>query len=195
MRIIAGIYAGRKLATPSGKDAVRPTSGRTKEAIFNILSHGAFAQEGGNALRGARVADLCCGFGALGLEALSRGASFASFVDSDPAGLRIVQRNAAALEIPAKTAEFLCCDCRFLPKAREPFGLVFLDPPYRLGVAAEAVPGLAKSGWAKEGTVLVMECDKRDRWDAEQDGWDVYTERAYGKTKVYVATYRGAARG
>src|SRR5881392_796168 len=123
MRVIAGEYGGRRLQTPAGLDT-RPTSDRVREALFSIL---------GERVADARVLDLFAGSGALGLEALSRGAAEATFVDSAPAAIRALRENLAAL---AAEAELRREDAlRFLDgaaRARRHYDLVFLDPPYRL---------------------------------------------------------------
>ena len=128
MRVIAGRFGGRRLSAPRGA-RTRPTADRVREALFSVLGD----------LEGARVLDLFAGSGALGLEALSRGAAAATFVDSAPAALRALRDNLSALEIGAEAAEVRRADARaFLRSARKAgrqYDLVFLDPPYRRAAA------------------------------------------------------------
>ena len=128
MRVIAGRFGGRRLSAPRGA-RTRPTSDRVREALFSVLGD----------LEGARVLDLFAGSGALGIEALSRGAAQATFVDSAPVALRALRDNLTALEIGAEAAEVRRADARgFLRSARNTgreYDLVFLDPPYRRAAA------------------------------------------------------------
>ena len=191
MRVIAGKYAGRKLETKTKKDGVRPTTGKTKEALFNILSHAAFDEESENALLGARVADICCGFGALGIEALSRGAAYASFVDVSSENLHSARYNVD--KVGAKSdADFMRADFASLPVAGKPYDVIFLDPPYHSELQ-RYLPDLIRKNWIVQGGVVAIECDKTEDWEDYLSGWEIYANRLYGKTKLYVAIYRGEA--
>lgn len=192
MYVISGIYSGRKLVSKDDKD-LRPTSGRTKEAVFNMLTHGDFSFEGGHALSGARVADICCGCGALGIEALSRGAAHVTFLDSSRVHLDTAARNIASLNDENVSADFVTGDCRTPPPARAPYQVIFLDPPYGKDMHNPALKALARSGWAADGTIAVIETDKKDE-PAPEAPWHIVKERVYGKSRITIAVF-GAAHG
>ena len=174
MRVIAGRYRGRRLQAPPG-DATRPTSDRVREALFSVL---------GARVQGARVLDLFAGSGALGIEALSRGAAEATFVDSAPAAIRAVRANLAAI---GAEAEVRRADARrFLGTAsaagRE-YDLVFLDPPYRLtgrlgGELTTALPPVLA-----EGAAVVAESDRRAPLEL---GLPILDVRRYGDTLIRI---------
>lgn len=176
MRIVAGEWRGRKLAAPRGM-AVRPTADRVREAIFSIL---------GGRVAGADVLDLFAGTGALGLEALSRGAREAVFVESDPAAFAALRRNIAALG--AGGAEALPLDFRRaigrLARAGRRFDLVFLDPPYGKGLSAAAAGGLARAGLLAPGASVVVEEAARAGPGGFPRGWTVALNRQYGEARV-----------
>jgi 16S rRNA (guanine966-N2)-methyltransferase len=181
MRIIGGKYRSRILSDFDG-DAVRPTSDRAKEALFNILSLKIY---------GARVLDLFAGSGALGLESLSRGAKEVVFNDRAKDSLAIVKKNLTALNIPVNGeeaklsgADFLVC----LESMRVAFDLIFIDPPYRLDYGAQALERIAKKGLLTEKGVAVYERDRP--FDGEIAGLEKYDERKYGKT--YFTFFRNA---
>lgn len=149
MRIVAGEWRGRKLAAPQG-DTTRPTADRTRETLFSMLVSrlGSF--------EGLAVADLFAGSGALGLEALSRGAASAVFVEQDPAAIRALRQNIAALRAQLR------CDVRAssvlsLGPAKQPLDLVLLDPPYNSGAGAVALDKLVRLGWIGEATWVSLE--------------------------------------
>ncbi|MEO5337170.1 MAG: 16S rRNA (guanine(966)-N(2))-methyltransferase RsmD [Magnetospirillum sp. WYHS-4] len=181
MRINGGRHRGRKLAAPEGRDT-RPTSDRTREAVFNVLLHGIEGLD----LEGAAVADLFAGTGALGLEALSRGAVRAVFVDASQPALLAARRNAAALG-EVKNIVTLRLDCTRLPPppgaAGAPLDLAFLDPPYESGLAHPALQGLAAKGWLKDGAICVVEVAAREPF-APPKGFDALQERVYGRARV-----------
>lgn len=180
MRIIAGIHRGRKL-TPPADDAIRPSSARMREALFNILMHGAF---NGECVRGARVADICSGTGALGLEALSRGAEHCNFVDHAQVAISLCKKNAGHLNV-LEQCQFTQTDATKLPPAPEPYALLMLDPPYSKGLVPGMVACLLQQGWAKSGSVMAVELPFN--MDApELAGLTLKTERKYGKTKLFV---------
>ena len=180
MRIIAGIHRGRKLTPPEG-DAIRPSSARTRESLFNILMHGAF---NGECVRGQRVADICSGTGALGLEAISRGASYATFVDHAQASISLAKKNAGHIGVLGQ-CKFVQSDATKLPPAPEPYALIMMDPPYSKGLVPGMVACLLKQGWAASGTILTTELPFT--MDApELEGVTLKTDRKYGKTKLLV---------
>ena len=167
MRIIAGQWRGRKLVAPEGL-ATRPTADRVREALFSMLASriGTF--------EGLRVADLFAGSGALGLEALSRGAAHCTFVESDARALKAIRANIAALSAPAEVRQGAAEHARIA----DPVDLAFLDPPYETGLAAPALAALplAPGGWAS------VETGRGETVAAE--GFAVEAERIYGKAKI-----------
>jgi 16S rRNA (guanine966-N2)-methyltransferase len=181
VRIVAGQHRGRVLQSPES-DAVRPTSDRARESLFNILEHGKLTAGGLSPVRGARVLDCFCGTGALGLEALSRGAAAASFLDLDPKALSLARANAKTLGETAR-AEFIIADARRPPRAAAPCTLVFLDPPYGEGLAGPTLLALADAGWFGPGTIAVVETAHHDDV-ATPEGFAVVDERRYGKAKL-----------
>lgn len=181
MRIVAGRHRGRQLESPDDLP-VRPTSDRARESLFNILEHGRLAQGGLSPVRGARVLDAFCGTGALGLEALSRGAAHAVFLESDPAALKLARRNAAKLGETAR-ATFLLADATRPPPAGEPCSLVFLDPPYDAEMVGPALSALLQRGWLAPGAVAIAETQRRTD-PAAIDGLEVVDDRHYGKARV-----------
>jgi len=154
MRIIGGKFRGRKLKTPGAKD-IRPTTGRLRESIFSALDH----RIGG--FHGKRIADIFSGTGALGLEALSRGAARATWVEKHSPGLSILKENISLLEVEDQ-AKILRADARNLPKADKPFDVVFLDPPYGRGLAGPCMKSLLEKNWLDETSLIVLECDKNE---------------------------------
>jgi 16S rRNA (guanine966-N2)-methyltransferase len=156
MRIIAGRYRGTGLATPSGR-AIRPTADHLRETLFNVLVHAY-----GDPVEGARVVDLFAGTGALGLEALSRGARYCLFVEEAAEARGLIRRNVEALGLTGETRLFRRDATRLGPCApMEPFTLAFLDPPYRRGLGERALASLAAGGWLAPGAIAVLEEDAR----------------------------------
>ncbi|MBQ7769764.1 MAG: 16S rRNA (guanine(966)-N(2))-methyltransferase RsmD [Clostridia bacterium] len=179
MRIIGGKYRSRVLAEFAGQD-VRPTSDRAKESLFNILSL---------KLYGARVLDLFCGSGALGLESLSRGAKEVVFNDFAKDSLAILKKNLATLKIPANgdeaklsNADYLVC----LESVSGQFDMIFIDPPYRFDYGIKALEKISQKGLLTENGVAVYERDRP--FDGEIEGLEKYDERKYGKT--YITFFR-----
>jgi len=176
LRIVAGKWRGRTLRAPKGL-AVRPTSDRVREAIFDIL---------GGRVDGASVLDLFAGSGALGLEALSRGASQAVFVESDPTAFGVLRKNIESLG--AGEAESHLLDyrqaLRRLRARSMRFGLVFLDPPYGKGLSADSAAGLSRAGLLQPGGTVVVEEAFRAPEAAFPEGWDLFVDRRYGDTRV-----------
>jgi len=186
MRITGGIYGGRRLVAPD--DArLRPTSDRTRQAIFNMLRHKDFGI--GFALEGAAVLDLFAGTGALGIEALSHGARWCLLVD-DSADSRALQRqNVEALGLTGATRIWRrdATDLGLIgPSAGGPFDLVFLDPPYRKNLIPPALKSLREGGWLGEQAVLVAETSKGESFDAT--GFEQLDIRDYGDTEISFLT-------
>lgn len=181
MRIIGGRHRGRALRVPR-VEGVRPTADRVREAVFNILDHGV-AWDG---LEAAPVVDAFAGTGAYGLEALSRGAARATFIDRDAAALAAIRRNAAAMG-EAQTITLLKLDAtRLAPPplaAGAPCALAFLDPPYGSGLAVPALQCLATHGWLKQGAIAVVEVAAREPF-APPPRYAIIDERIYGAARV-----------
>lgn len=152
MRIIAGTWRGRRLVSPTGQ-GTRPTADRVRQALFDMILHAPWG--GRNVIEGVRVADVFAGTGALGLEALSRGAAFVTFAENDRAALRALRANVAACGATERS-RVLAVDALALPP-REACGLVFLDPPYGSGLAMRAVEALRRAGWLRSDALVVME--------------------------------------
>lgn len=185
MRIVAGIYKNRRLESPKGQE-IRPTSERMREAIFNLLSHGKFGRD--HVLEEAQVLDICCGSGALGLEALSRGAARVLFIDRQRGSLGLARGNAAKLGAEAK-CDFFCCDATQLPPARQPFSLVLMDPPYDApGLAEKVLKGLYEKGWLAKGAVLAIELPDRAAF-ALPEGYNLIESRRYSRAQLVLLRY------
>ncbi|ASG21349.1 16S rRNA (guanine(966)-N(2))-methyltransferase RsmD [Nitrospirillum viridazoti] len=181
MRIVGGRHRGRTLAAPGGRD-VRPTSDRTRQALFNILEHGDFFADEGPTLEGRVVLDAFCGTGALGLEALSRGAEAALFLDVSRASLDLARTNAATLKETGR-CHFIQGDATKAPIARQAAGLAFLDPPYGQGLAPRALESLVVGGWLALEALCVVEIGGDDPFEAPP-GFETLDERRYGDTRV-----------
>lgn len=169
MRIIAGKHRGRALAQFAGQD-VRPTPDRVKESLFQIL---------GAKLSGARVLDLFCGSGALGLESLSRGAREAVFNDVSADSLVICKKNIAALRENARVSNLDYRAC--LARAEGAFDIIFADPPYKADCAAEILALIASRGLLAPDGVVVYESEREE---TPPQGWVRADLRKYGRTKV-----------
>ena len=177
MRIVAGTLRGRALKSPASA-AIRPTADRLRESIFNVLAHAY-----GDPVADARVLDLFAGTGALGLEALSRGARFALFVEDAPEARALIRENVEALGLTGVTRIFRR-DAAKLGDARpiEPFGLVFCDPPYGRGLAEQALISARTGGWLAPGALVVVE-EKAGAFRSP-DGFEEIERRAYDDTEI-----------
>ncbi|HVZ69119.1 MAG TPA: 16S rRNA (guanine(966)-N(2))-methyltransferase RsmD [Rhizomicrobium sp.] len=185
MRITGGTLGGRKLVAPDG-NRVRPTSDKARQAIFNILSHNDF--EIGFTLEGARVADLFAGTGALGIEAVSRGALFCLFVDDSAESRALIRQNVETLGLTGVTKIWRRNATNLGPMAPGsggPFDLVFLDPPYRKNLIAPTLASL-REGWLAPGALIVAEYadDEMPEWI----GYRLIDHRVYGETRVSFLT-------
>jgi 16S rRNA (guanine966-N2)-methyltransferase len=178
MRIDAGSHKRVKLATPEGKDT-RPTSDRARQAVFNILAHIY------DAIREAKVLDVFAGSGALGLEALSRGAERASFIELDRAAAEAIKTNIAACREQAR-AQLFVADALHPPRAAgawSPCSLVFLDPPYGKNLVPPTLRALREAGWIAPNALIVAELDRRDPLD-QLSGFETLDDRHYGKARI-----------
>jgi 16S rRNA (guanine966-N2)-methyltransferase len=184
MRIVAGAWRGRTLVASQG-DATRPTADRVRQALFDMLWHAPWA--GRAAIEGATVLDAFAGTGALGLEALSRGAARGIFIERDRAALAALRRNIAACNAD-DMIEILPIDATRPPPARAACGLVFLDPPYGRGLAAAAIAALARGGWFAPDALIVAETS---RADPETLPLPLLAEREHGAARLTI--WRNAA--
>ena len=176
MRVVAGEWRGRKLVAPKG-EATRPTADRTRETLFNMLVSriGDFD--------GLTVADLFAGSGALGLEALSRGATSCRFVEQDKSAIDAIRANISALGARERT-EVTIGSVMALGPAKVPFDLILLDPPYGTGAAGVALDRLLRLGWIGEGTWLAAETGANE--DLEVKGLACDAERKVGKARLWL---------
>ena len=177
MRIVGGRLRGRALAGPKSQ-AIRPTADRLRKSLFNILAHGY-----GDPVAGARVLDLFAGTGALGLEAMSRGAAFALFVEDGAEARALIRGNVEALGLGGVTRIFRR-DATRLGAAHpvEPFSLVFLDPPYGMSLAEKALISARAGGWLLPGALIVVE-ETTGAFHAP-DGLEEIERRAYDDTEL-----------
>lgn len=191
MRIVGGILSGRTLLSPEG-DSTRPTSDRAREAIFNVLAHASW--RAGEALDGAKAMDVFAGTGALGLEALSRGAKHCVFIENDRKALRICTQNVEKMHMEEQS-KLIAADA-LAPPARpahiDPRNLVLLDPPYGKGLGAAALEALAQRGWLAEGALCVLEMDKKRR-EPQPKGFAPVDERAYGIALIRFLRWQGGS--
>ncbi len=178
MRIVGGRLKGRVLHAPSSR-AIRPTSERLRESIFDILAH-----RHGGALEGARVVDLFAGSGALAIEALSRGAEFALLVDNGAEARALLRANVEALALGGVTRIWRA-DATRLGKAPAgpPFTLAFLDPPYDKGLAEPALSALCAGSWLAPGALVVVE-EAAKAEIAAPPALERVDERVYGETRI-----------
>ena len=186
MRIVAGKFRGASLVAPKGI-ATRPTSDRVRQALFNVLEHGAPAID----FEGARVLDLFAGSGALGLEALSRGARFALFIEDEAEARGAIRRNVEALALTG-ASKIWRRDATKLGEAGSlaPFDLVFCDPPYGKGLGERALASAVDGRWADDNAVAVIEerADAEIAWPAPFQEID---RRRYGDTLIAMAKAGG----
>ena len=182
MRIVAGLHKGKKLFTPKSTHT-RPTTDRVREALFNRLTHGIDDFD----LEGTRVLDLFAGTGALGLEALSRGAAFAIFIEEAIEARGLIRRNIEHLNLTGQTKLFRRDATHLGPLKRfEPFSLIFLDPPYNKGLGEKALASALKGGWIQQNALIVLEEAKQTNieWPASITPFD---ERSFGDTILHFA--------
>ena len=178
MRIVGGDLRGRPLATPQDQ-SIRPTTDRTREAVFNVLAH-RFPEH----LHGARVLDLFAGTGALGLEALSRGAGYAVFIEESAQGRGLIRTNVEAFGLTGRTKIFRR-DATNLGEAGTlaPFDLVFADPPYGKGLGEQALRSAREGGWMAPGALCVVEEVASALFDPGPD-FAIADQRSYGETVI-----------
>jgi 16S rRNA (guanine966-N2)-methyltransferase len=178
VRIVGGRFRGRAIKGPRS-DAIRPTSDRLRETIFNILGHSY-----DDPIEGARVLDLFAGTGAMGLEALSRGAAFSLFVDDGAQARGLIRENVETLGLGGATRLFRRDATRMGPAApNAPFSLVFCDPPYGKDLAPQALRSCAEGGWLVPNALVVVE-EAQGVSVMLPEGFEELERRDYGETKV-----------
>jgi 16S rRNA (guanine966-N2)-methyltransferase len=177
MRVVGGRLKGRNIAAPASRD-IRPTADRLRESVFNILVH---AYD--DPIQGARVLDLFAGTGALGIEAVSRGAAFALFVDNGAEARALLRNNVEGLALGGVSKVYRR-DATDLGPAHpmQPFSLAFLDPPYGKGLAEKSLASLRDGGWLTPGALVVVEEAKAAGF-AAPDGFEELERRAYDDTE------------
>ena len=186
MRIVAGRHRGRTIEVPAGDD-IRPTADRARQAVFDVLAH--HPATAGKLLAGAEVLDAFAGTGAMGLEALSRGAAHATFMDSAPQSVACIRTNALKLG-EGKRADVLRADAAKPPKAGKPATLAFLDPPYGKAWADAALEALAARGWFADGAVVVVEHDADEELEP-LPSFIQFDQRRYGRARFLFLRYLG----
>ena len=181
MRIVAGSLKGRAIVAPEGRNT-RPTSDRARQAVFNVLEHASWAEP----LRGARVIDLYAGSGALGFEAVSRGAAFCLFVEIEDDARGAIRENADAYGLMGRTRVHRrsATDLGVRPgSAGEAFDIAFLDPPYAKGLGEQTLLRLTEGNWLKPGAIVVFERGS-DEPDIDTPGYERLDARDYGAARV-----------
>ena len=184
MRIVAGQFKGRPIKAPK-TDATRPTSDRARESLFNILAHADWAPD----LDGARVIDLFAGSGALGLEAISRGAAFCLFVETAHAARGAIRENVDTLQLFGATRihRRSATDLGDLPAGLgAPFEFAFMDPPYWKGLIEPCLNALASGGWLAPGALIIAETAEDEVLDLE--GWTILADRKIGAAQMWFLT-------
>ena len=183
MRIIAGRWRGQHLTAPEGRHT-RPTSDRARGALFNLLLHGKPAAAGFR-LAGARVLDAFAGTGAVGLEALSRGAVHTTFMENAPDVLSVLRRNIEACDTAGSNSRVLAVDVSEPPRATQPCDMVFMDPPYGRELWRQAASAFTQAGWMAEGAICCIELGREDAFET-LPGFGRLDDRRYGAARVVV---------
>lgn len=179
MRVVGGNFRGRPLHAPDGK-TIRPTSDRVREALFNILTHTALGP-GWLGLPGARVLDVFAGSGALGIEALSRGAASVEFIENSTDARQYLNRNLAGLGLTDR-ANVHAFNATQPPPGRRQASLALLDPPYHSGLGFHSLPALAEKGWLADGAIAVLE--ETEPSAPDMPNFTLLQTRTYGRTAL-----------
>ncbi len=186
MRIIAGKHRGRAIEAPAGDD-IRPTADRARQAVFDLLAH--HPETAGKLLAGAVVLDAFAGTGAMGLEALSRGAAYVTFMDTAAQALSCIRVNVRNLS-EGQRSTVLRGDAAKPPRAQQPATLAFLDPPYGKAWADAALEALSAKGWFADGAVVVVEHDADEELDLPPQ-FIQFDVRRYGRARFQFLRYLG----
>lgn len=182
MRIVAGDLKGRPIVAPPGK-ATRPTTDRVREALFNVIAHADWAP----AIEGARIVDLFAGSGALGLEALSRGAAFCLFVETDTKARGAIRDNVETFSLFGTTRVHRrsATDLGSIPAGLgAPFDIAFLDPPYGKALAPLALESLHRGDWLSSDAIVIVETGEDEALNVS--GWDLLDERTSGASTMRI---------
>lgn len=185
MRIVGGEFKGTALASVGKGDSgahLRPTTDRVRESIFNLLLNGGYD----NPVQGARVLDLFAGTGALGFEAISRGADYALFVDDGVKARALVRQNIDILRLIGRTKLYRRDATRLGPTKEEPFNLIFLDPPYGKDLGGKALVAAKEGGWLAPNALIVWEENAQQR---QPDGFMLLDCRNYGDSWIHILEY------
>jgi 16S rRNA (guanine966-N2)-methyltransferase len=193
MRISAGKHKNRKIVTAlkskggQGEELhYRPTSERTRQAIFNIIENSSKISE--HILKNAVVADICCGSGSFGLEALSRGAKRVYFIDASLEQIELVKFNIESIK-ETPNAHFIKARIPAIPLGSEKCDIIFIDPPYWSKLIPETLVNLASNGWLAENHVIIIELSKREE-PVLTNEFEIFDLREYGKTKLIFCRLR-----
>ena len=174
MRVISGVRKGRRLASLK-KATVRPTSDRVRESIFNVLQ---------TVVAGKRVLDLFAGAGTLGIEALSRGAQSATFVDASRQSVTILKKNLRDLDLESRSAVLRLDGLKALGKLTQKFHLIFADPPYLKGYLQRVVDSVAQSEALQKNGLLILEHHKKEKFSLPQESLSLWKEKRFGDTVI-----------
>ena len=188
MRVISGNHRGRTIETVSSKK-LRPTTGMAREAIFNILTHGKYSDDGESLITGANILDLFCGCGALSMEALSRGASSVTLIDIDKEHLDIARKNINTIGEEQK-AVFIRSDSSTPPPARIPCEVIFLDPPYNQGLVIKSLKGIVAGNWLAPDAIIIVETDFREDIEFPEQFKEL-DDRKYGNSRIRILKWLG----
>lgn len=180
MRIVAGTHRSRILETPKN-DAIRPTSDKVRGALFNMLNSRGYVTD-------ATVMDVFCGTGALGLEALSQGAAFCTFIDKNKISIDLTKRNIATLKEDERSKSILADGTKLpvRPDDQVPASLIFLDPPYGKDLVLPTLQSLSAQGWMEDGCICVVE---ESSPITAPDHFEALTQKEYGDTYITVMRY------
>lgn len=179
MRIISGQFRGKKIIAPMTRET-RPTSDRTRESVFNLLS--SYLEKKGMRFEDLTVLDVFAGTGALGLEALSRGCRTGVFLDASRAACQIIQENVDAMHLRDR-AKVYCTDIRHIDICKHPFSLIFLDPPYRKGLIENGLAVLLEKKWIAEDALFILELGREETLSLPAN-FRLLEERIYGISKI-----------
>ena len=181
MRIVAGRFRGNRLASPKSSD-IRPTSDKVRQAIFNVLAHGLDEFD----IEGTRVLDLFAGSGAMGLEALSRGARYCLFIEQSAPARALLRRNVETLDLTGVTKVWRRDATKLGPAGRRGrFGLAFLDPPYGKGLGENALIAAAQGNWIEPGGIALLE-ESAGAEIIVPEGYEQLDQRTYGETAITI---------
>ncbi len=187
MRVIAGKWRGKKLQTPEGND-IRPTSDRARGALFNVLAHGKPAATGFR-LQDANILDAFAGTGALGLEALSRGAKHASFIENATASIAVLRANINACGA-RQECDIHQADASNPPAAGSACSLILMDPPYGKELLGPSLAALSAAGWMAGGAICCVELGKDEVFDPPH-GFEILDDRRYGAARIIILVWPG----